>query len=192
MKTFVIHLLAICIAGVLIGELIDFLFIPENQNISVINNNDTTNIIVIDGTDLNLAIEYIKKYEGFSNDQYKCGGYYFVGYGHLITTADTVIYWTEDYATKILEKDLLHLVKYTFSLYDVTSSEAVALGMLFYNVSHVSIFSSALHSELLKPRSERNIEVIKNSWLSLSKYNNKSNDKLRNRREFELRLFLNK
>jgi len=150
---------------------------------------DTT-IVIIDGTDYNAAVNYIKQCEGFESKPYQCGGYYFVGYGHLINKMDSNIVYTEYQATELLEYDLQHLIKYVSNLYNLTGAKALAVAMLFYNVSHKSIFSSRLHSELLKPDDKRDYEVIKSNWINLCKYNNKPNQKLIERRKFELRLFL--
>lgn len=175
-----------CIVASLIGlyEFRKFNSVPPEKQ----KTESTTNII-IDGTDWNASVNYIKKTESFQPVPYQLGGYWYIGYGHQIRPGECWEQISEHQATELLEKDLLHLINYSSSRYKLTGSQSLALGMLFYNVRHSSICSSVMDAELKKGPKCWDEEKIQESWAKLCRFEGKEHAGLRERREFEIRLF---
>lgn len=145
--------------------------------------------VVIDGTDWHSSVSHIKQTESFQPIQYQLGNYWYIGYGHQIKSGECWEQISESQATEILENDLLRMIHYVSSRYDVTGNQSLALGMLFYNVRHSSICSSVLDSELKKGPKCWDEDKMRESWAKLCRFNGKEHPGLRARREFEIRLF---
>ena len=145
--------------------------------------------VVIDGTDWHSAVSHIKQTESFQPNQYQLGNYWYIGYGHQTKSGECWEQISESQATEILENDLLRMINYVSSRYDVTGNQSLALGMLFYNVRHSSIYSSVMDAELKKGPFYWDEEKIQESWAKLCRFGGKEHAGLRERREFEIRLF---
>lgn len=146
--------------------------------------------IIIDHTTYNLAVEHIKDYEKYRAEPYTLNGRSYIGYGHLLYPTDTITYLTEEKATELLKQDLFSKIKFVNRQYGVVGNEALALGMLIYNVKYSSIRKSRLHKELTSLNPDK--DIIKDSWLSFCVFQGKEHKGLKARREFEVEIFKTK
>jgi hypothetical protein len=160
----------------------------KKHNSEVKECTDTT-IVVIDAVNYQLAVNHIKYYEvdTFRTHAYDLDGDVYIGYGHLVQSGYSKPI-TESQGDSILQADLMRCIQYVNKKYDVWGDQALALALLYYNVSWKSIHGSQLHQQLL---GEKNEEKMKPSWLSLCRFRGKEHRLLKERRIFETNLFFN-
>jgi GH24 family phage-related lysozyme (muramidase) len=155
-----------------------------------------TTVLDINSTNWMLALNHIMEYEGLKLEPYNCNGMNYIGYGHQITSKDNYLLngISKEYALLLLENDLKTRVIYASTKYKLSGDQALALGMLFYNVKPSSIRKTRLHEELNNNSVlglTFNNDIVIDSWMSLCKFNGSKHPKLLNRRCFELMLFYN-
>ncbi len=146
-------------------------------------------VVIVDATDFNLAVSYIKQSETFQPVPYRLGIHWYIGYGHQIKKNENFKEISKQKADDILHEDLMNMVQYASVRYNLFGSQALAVGLLFYNVRHSSICSSVMDSELKKGPTCWDEKKIQESWAKLCRFENKEHAGLRERREFEIKLF---
>ncbi len=88
----------------------------------------------------NEGIKLLQSFEGFCSKPYRClGGYWTVGYGHVLKREEEDLYEkeiNEETAYRLLEKDLYQIEKSLSRLIDVTlrQNQIDALGSFTFNV----------------------------------------------------------
>lgn len=136
-----------------------------------------------------MNLEIIKKYEGFSNQAYKCpAGVWTVGWGHTgrDINKDTIL--TREEAELMLKKDVANLQEQILFLLDdkPTTNELDALTSLVYNVG----LGAFKRSRLLKRINlKENRELISKEWIEFNKVNGKVVKGLLRRRAEEICLY---
>ncbi len=141
--------------------------------------------IVLDCYTYDMCIEHIKEYEGFRSEPYELDGSWYIGFGRQVHKTQTRI--TEEEATIQLQETFDWYIRFVVDKYNVHGEKALALALLWYNVSPKAILSSNVNVLILGGSTD-NI-AIRESWLSLCNFQGKPHVKLRERREFEVGLF---
>ena len=102
---------------------------------------------------------------------------------------------TAEYADTLLINDINHRILTANRYYDVTGDHALAVAMLMYNIGDGRIAKSGddyttIHKMLSGwiPFEDHAFRV---SWISFCKIDGKENRRLRERREFEMKLWFN-
>lgn len=130
-------------------------------------------------------IDHIKEYEQFKSKPYKLGGFWLIGYGHLITKNEKFTTITEEEATRLLMKDLLNNIKINRVVVKYSNfNQLLAISLLTYNVG-VGKFQSYKLFDSINENKDCSI------WLNYCYFNNKKHKKLLERRKFEYELFKN-
>ena len=152
------------------------------------NCKDTTiHEIVIDYTTYNICIKHIKEYEGFRSEPYELDASWYVGYGQQ--TMDITTSMTEQEATLLLQDTFDWYITFVVNKYNVYGDKALALALLWYNVSPTAILSSNVNVLILE--GSEDYMAIRDSWMSLCNFQGKPHKKLQERRLFEVSLFFN-
>ena len=150
---------------------------------------DTTVVheIVIDYTTYEQCIQHLKEYEGFRSKPYELDGGWYIGYGQQTKSfADTV---SDVQADSMLRNTFDWYVELMPKMYNVYGDKALALALLWYNVSPTSIKGGTLHRLILEGSGDN--MAIRDSWMSLCNFQGKPHKKLQERRQFEVSLFFN-
>jgi len=147
----------------------------------------TIHEVVIDYISWDMALEHIKHNETLQLEAYELDGHCYIGYGKQCSKNQQPI--TEAEADRLLETTLKHYVEYVSETYNVYGEKALALALLWYNVSPNSILNSDLHY-CIKNNIEDPERII-NSWLSLCNFQGKPHKKLQERRQFEINMYFN-
>lgn len=144
---------------------------------------------IIDYTNFELAMSHLKQQETLSLISYEMDGHTYIGYGQQIKNSPKEKEITEAEAETMLKETFQNYLLFVNKRYDIYGNELLALSLLWYNVKPESIRNSKLEQELQKNRSDWNKDVIRDSWLSLCNFQGKQHEKLKERREFEVKLF---
>ena len=149
---------------------------------------DTTiHEIVIDYTTYEQCIQHLKEYEGFRSKPYELDGGWYIGYGQQTKSfADTI---SDVQADSMLRETFDWYVELMPKMYEVYGDKALALALLWYNVSPTAIRGSMLHKLILNGSNDN--MAIRDSWMSLCNFQGKPHKKLQERRLFEVCLYFN-
>lgn len=138
------------------------------------------------------AIEHLKEYEGFRAKVYiDTDGSKTIGYGHHLRKNENWSYVSEEKATDILKKDLDRRIDFVNENYEVNSYQALALGMLGFNLGTGRLSNYIKKDKLLEGD---NINKILN-YCHYKTYTSdgtcivKTSSSLKERRQFELHIF---
>lgn len=83
------------------------------------------------------AVNYLKRSEGFSSVIYlDTDGKETIGYGHHLLEGEKYTHVSEEYATKILKKDLDKHIRFVERETSLTGNQSLAIALLSYNVGH--------------------------------------------------------
>jgi len=148
-----------------------------------------------------ICIAHIRKYEGFSADPYNEAlpgedPRWYYGYGHRIYNYDPNkhVSITLDDANYLMRTDFNNCLQAVPEHYDIELNEYQrhAIALFIYNVgANKWIRKSTMHQMLtgIKPYDERK---FKDFWMLWNKTNGKVNDRLTERRAFEVGLYFRK
>lgn len=136
------------------------------------------------------AIAHLKEYEGFREKPYKdMDGSWTIGYGHHMIDG----YWkwnetmSEYSADTLLRSDLNKRIENVLRMYDLQGYRALAIALFIYNCGSTAYDGSTLR-KLVDEGKPIDEEIVK--WCH---YTNKgvtfTNERMKERREFELKIY---
>jgi len=187
----------IYITLIVAAAVITWLLTPKAQTTSIIRR---VNRIEVNSVSYMLALDEIRKYEGLRLEPYDYKGNWYIGYGHLIKKREPLLHngITEQEAEAILNEDLDRRIIYAHKRYNVVGDKALALAMLIYNLGDIKYFKdingvrhvTTVH-KMLSGWIPFDDHAFRVSWISFCKIDGKENRRLRERREFEMKLWFN-
>lgn len=140
------------------------------------------------GTLFDAAIDHIKDYEGFrSNVYYDTDGSKTIGYGHHLKKGENFTQISEEFATKLLIRDLTKRIKYVEETTELSSNKSLALGMFAFNVGNGNL-NRAIRNGLLKDIQRLKLYCNYTTKIDGVKIT-KQSKKLLERREFEIYIY---
>jgi hypothetical protein len=163
------------------------------------------NRVQIDCTTHNQALRHLMEHEGFAAFPYEQNGNRYIGYGHQIHTSrsyyNTGI--TLEEARKKLNDDLGHCIMVANREFDLFGNRALAVGMLIFNTGlsgmkwwkpdgvnrEMTTLCRLLIIQKDRVLTEKEQNDLRNSWLSFDKFRGQPHRKLRERREFEVKIY---
>lgn len=157
-----------------------------NERISI----DTVNIkpLLETGSLFEEAIDHMKDYEGFrSNVYYDTDGSRTIGYGHHLKESENFTQISEQFATKLLIRDLTKRIKYVEETTELSGNKSLALGMFAFNVGNSNL-NKAIKNGLLKDIYRLKLYCNFTTKVDGIKVTKKST-KLYERREFEIYIY---
>lgn len=133
----------------------------------------------------NRCIVHLMNYEGFSATPYKQGDHYYIGYGHQIRPGEVF--------TSVTQVEALHMLHADFQRHSVapdtfTDVKRYAIALFCFNLG-VDTWNNSTMARMLDGSIPYNEHTFRAVWLSYCKFDGKQHPKLRERREFELKLF---
>jgi GH24 family phage-related lysozyme (muramidase) len=130
-------------------------------------------------------IAHIKKYEALSLTMYKLGSGYYIGYGHKCKINQQKIDSLQADSLLISDFDLKLKIVDDFDFASVnTENKRLALASLLYNISLTDFMDSGLFIDLAGGY------PVCRDWFNWHHFNGVDNDKMMQRRIYELNLFL--
>ena len=147
-------------------------------------------VISIDFTNWLMAIEHIKKYEGYSSTTYQLlpDTNWYIGYGYRMKHKNQFNNITEVIGDSLMESILIDKIIYCNKIYNVNGNKALALGLVHYRCGRGLFRTFNLHKHLLSG----NKDSIKKEWLDINKFDTiKPHKQTQERAVFEWNLYNN-
>jgi GH24 family phage-related lysozyme (muramidase) len=137
-----------------------------------------------------MCINHIMEYEGFSPTPYKLGSFKYIGFGHQIRNNDKFKI-TIDEAEELLVIDFNKRIDIARKMYPTkTINKHYAIALFMYNLGSQTWRNSSMN-KMLNGTLDYTPEMFIAVWSSYCKYGNRINQKLVERRNFELKLYFN-
>jgi hypothetical protein len=163
------------------------------------------NRVQIDCTTHNMAVKHLMEHEGFAAFPYEQNGNRYIGYGHQLNASRSFLNngITLEHAKELLKRDLEHCVLVANREFDIFGNRALAVGMLIFNTGlsgmkwwkpdgvtrEMTTLCRLLIIQKDRVLTEKEQIDLRNSWLSFDKFRGQPHRKLRERREFEVKIY---
>jgi hypothetical protein len=163
------------------------------------------NRVQIDCTTHNMAVKHLMEHEGFAAFPYEQNKNRYIGYGHQISSERSFLNQgiTLEHARELLTRDLEHCVLVANREFDLFGNRALAVGMLIFNTGlsgmkwwkpdgvtrEMTTLCRLLIIQKDRVLTEKEQSDLRNSWLSFDKFRGQPHRKLKERREFEVKIY---